>query len=75
LWRDDTAFGSGPWVEQSPDKAARPLFKGVFVEGHPIYDGSGFYEKTHVQVVVQNPECIKGVFRVPQAQLRPVNRG
>jgi hypothetical protein len=47
--------------------------KGVFVEGRPIYDGSGFYEKTHIQIAVRNPECIKGVFRVPQAQLRSVN--
>jgi hypothetical protein len=47
--------------------------KGVFIEGGPVYDGSGFYEKTHIQIAVRNPECIKGVFRVPQAQLKPVN--
>jgi hypothetical protein len=46
--------------------------KGVFVEGRPINDGSGFYEKTHIQIAVRNPECIKGAFR-PQAQLRSVN--
>lgn len=43
--------------------------KGIFVEGKPIYTGSGFYEKTHVQIAVCNPECVKGVFRVPGNQL------
>jgi hypothetical protein len=47
--------------------------KGVFVEGRPIYDGSGFYERTHIQIAVRNSDCIKGVFRVPQTQLRSVN--
>lgn len=44
--------------------------KGVFVEGKPIYEGSDFYEKTHIQIAVRNPDCIKGVFRVPQVLLR-----
>ena len=48
--------------------------KGVFIEGQPAYKGSGFYEKTHIQIAVRNPDCIKGVFRVPQAQLRSVNQ-
>jgi hypothetical protein len=49
--------------------------KGVFLEGRPIYEGSGFYERTHIQIAVRNHDCIKGVFRVPPAQLRSVNRG
>jgi hypothetical protein len=44
--------------------------KGVFIEGAPIYEGSDFYERTHIQIAVRNQECIKGVFRVPPAQLR-----
>lgn len=49
------------------DASELPLdsLKGVFVEGSPIYPKSGFYEKTHIQICVRNPECIKGVFRVP----------
>jgi hypothetical protein len=43
--------------------------KGVFIEGNTIYAGSGFYERTHVQIAVRNPECIKGIFRVPPDQL------
>lgn len=44
--------------------------RGVFIEGSPIYPDSGFYEKTHTQIAVQNLDCIKGVFRVPEKQLR-----
>ncbi len=44
--------------------------KGVFTEGEPAYPGSGFQEKTHIQIAVRNPNCIKGVFRVPGDQLR-----
>ncbi|MPY72816.1 MAG: hypothetical protein GEU87_01010 [Alphaproteobacteria bacterium] len=36
----------------------------VFTEGKPIYDGSGFLMKSHIQICVCNPACIKGVFRV-----------
>ena len=39
--------------------------KAVFTEGPPVYPGSGFREKTHIQIAVRNPACIKGVFRVP----------
>ena len=39
--------------------------KGVFFEGAPVYPGSGFRDKTHFQIAVRNPDCIKGVFRVP----------
>lgn len=38
--------------------------RGVFIEGGPAYPGSGFYEKTHVQICVCDPSAIKGVFRV-----------
>jgi hypothetical protein len=43
--------------------------KGVFTEGKPIYPGAGFDEKTHIQVVVRNQNCIKGVFRVSREGL------
>ncbi len=43
--------------------------KGIFTEGKSIYPGSGFMEKTHIQLCVRNSTCIKGVFRVPEDQL------
>lgn len=36
--------------------------RGIFVEGGPPYEGSAFCEKTHVQLCVVNPNCIKGYF-------------
>jgi hypothetical protein len=44
--------------------------RGVFLEGKRIYNTSGFYEKTHIQICVRNLSNIKGVFRVPNNQLR-----
>ncbi len=44
--------------------------RGIFPEGGPIYPDSGFSEKTHIQIAVRDRRCIKGVFRVPQDQLR-----
>jgi len=40
--------------------------RGVFIEGDSIYPTSMFKEKTHIQICVCNPECIKGVFRVKE---------
>jgi hypothetical protein len=44
---------------------------GVFVEGEPVYPGSGVDTKTHVQMTVRNPNCVKGVFRVPESHVQP----
>lgn len=56
------------------DRGEQPIdsVKGVFVEGERVYEGSGFHEKTHIQIAVRNSNCIKGVFRVPQSDLRSV---
>jgi len=36
--------------------------RGAFMEGEPIYKTSGFFEETHIQICVRNPNCIKGYF-------------
>lgn len=36
--------------------------RGIFTEGEPPYPGSAFKEKTHVQICICNPNCIKGYF-------------
>lgn len=36
--------------------------RGLFREGDPIYPDSGFFERTHTQIAVRSPECIKGIF-------------
>lgn len=44
--------------------------KGIFTEGGPAYENADFASKTHVQICVRNQDCIKGVFRVPDNQLK-----
>lgn len=36
--------------------------RGIFQEGKAAYPGSGFKAKTHIQICVTNPNCIKGYF-------------
>ena len=36
--------------------------RGVFIEGREAYPGAGFKEKTHIQLCIVNPNCIKGFF-------------
>jgi hypothetical protein len=36
--------------------------RGVFTEGSAIYPGAGIFEKSHIQICVRNPNCIKGFF-------------
>lgn len=36
--------------------------RGVFTEGREIYPGAGIVEKTHIQLCIINPNCIKGYF-------------
>jgi len=36
--------------------------RGVFIEGDPLYPSAGFYEKSHIQLCIRNPNCIKGFF-------------
>lgn len=47
--------------EQS-DRATFDSVRGIFLEGNPVYEGSEFREKTHVQLCICNPNCIKGYF-------------
>lgn len=36
--------------------------RGMFPEGNTIYDNSGFLAKSHIQICITNPNCIKGYF-------------
>lgn len=36
--------------------------RGIFTEGKEVYPGACFLEKTHVQLCIVNPNCIKGYF-------------
>lgn len=39
--------------------------RAAFVEGPPVYPTAGFRRKTHIQIAVLDPQCIKGYFRLP----------
>ena len=43
-------------------KAEFDSVRGVFTEGTEVYPGSQFLEKTHIQICICNPNCIKGYF-------------
>ncbi|RFS24989.1 hypothetical protein DVR12_07330 [Chitinophaga silvatica] len=42
--------------------------RAAFIEGEPIYEGAGFYNKTHIQICIRNPNLIKGYF-MPRREL------
>lgn len=35
----------------------------IFTEGEETYEGVAFQEKTHTQLCIVNPNCIKGYFK------------
>ncbi|ADW70378.1 hypothetical protein [Granulicella tundricola] len=58
-------------LQAEEGKSPFDTLKGVFIEKPTLYPGSAFGIKNHIQIAVRNPECIKGVFRVPDAHLNP----
>ena len=44
------------------DERPYDSIRGVFIEGNPVYENSGIMEKTHTQLCIINPNCIKGYF-------------
>jgi hypothetical protein len=40
--------------------------RGMFTEGQPIYQGSGFHAQSHVQISVRDERLIKGYFLPPE---------
>jgi hypothetical protein len=36
--------------------------RGAFMEGKPVFEGSNIHDKTHIQIAIRNPNCIKGFF-------------
>lgn len=58
------------YISKQPESEWVPFdsVRGVFLEGNGVYPGSAIVEKTHVQICVVNPNCIKGYF----APIEPV---
>jgi hypothetical protein len=56
------------------DAGEEPLdtVRAAFIEGDRLYAGAGFATKTHIQLCVRNPRCIKGYFRPLDDEGRPI---
>ena len=50
--------------EEPPQDPAFDSVRGMFAEGARVYPGAGFHKRSHIQIAVRNPNCIKGYFRV-----------
>lgn len=50
------------WNEKHMEQQPHDSVRGVFQEGKAAYPGAGFKEKSHIQIAVRNPNCIKGFF-------------
>ena len=58
-------FGNGHYDMSKDIESSAPKYdsvRGVFTEGEEPYPGSAFRSKTHIQICVCNPNCIKGYF-------------
>lgn len=40
--------------------------RGMFTEGAPLYEGSGFHAQSHVQISVRDASLVKGYFLPPE---------
>jgi len=49
-------------IENDPDTEPFDTVRGMFVEGGKAFPGSGIHRRSHVQIAVRNPACIKGIF-------------
>jgi hypothetical protein len=52
-------------AESDPTVLPYETVRAIFVEGNELYEGAGFYDKTHVQICVRDQSKIYGVFRLP----------
>jgi hypothetical protein len=62
-------------IHQSRKQHDQPSFdtvRAAFVEGEPLYDNAGFAARSHIQICVRNPRCIKGYFRPLDDAGRPI---
>lgn len=63
LRRLDCAMIEGIHNERKANgQPAYDSVRAVFTEGKELYPGAGFKEKSHIQLCVRNPNCIKGFF-------------
>lgn len=51
-------------IEDNPENGfdEYDTVRGMFVEGDEAFPGSGLSQKSHVQIAVRSPDCIRGYF-------------
>lgn len=49
-------------AKSDPSIEAFDTVRSAFIEGKRAFPGSGVHLKSHIQIAVRNPSCIKGVF-------------
>jgi hypothetical protein len=54
--------------ETDPNCQSFSTVRALFPEGNELYPDAGFWEKTHIQICVREPERVLGVFRIPEWQ-------
>jgi hypothetical protein len=54
--------------ESDPKSQPYTTVRALFPEGSKLYTDAGFWDKTHIQLCVREPEQIQGVFRIPEWQ-------
>lgn len=57
-------------VQKQLNRPAYDSVRGIFLEGDPVYPNAGFHAKTHVQLCIRHQSSIKGVFRVPDDDVK-----
>lgn len=53
-------------VHRTRQEQRLPAFdtvRAAFIEGQPLYPGSGFFDRNHIHLCVRNYSCIRGYFR------------
>lgn len=56
-------IGNGVTLEDGGHIAPYDTVRGMFTEGEELYQGAGFRERSHVQIAVRDPTCLRGLFR------------
>lgn len=49
-------------LQHQADEPPFDSVRALFIEGDELYKNAGFYQKTHIQIAIRNPNCIKGFF-------------
>lgn len=50
-------------AREQDGQAAIDSVRAAYFEGRSLYKNSGFASKSHIQICVRHPACIKGYFR------------